>query len=374
MIQCQLKLKPTRIQETTLLAWLNNLTGVWNWAVRKIEQDAADHIYYGGLNFQNLLAHHSSRLGVPSHTIQATIAVVWSVWNRCFKNLSKKPHLKGRRRPLRSIPFPDPLRDPSDGRISIQYLGKLKFHKQQIPSGKIKCGHIVKRASGWYLCLFIDAERAAIDRVSSGEVGIDPGFNHLLTLSTGEKVDHPRELETGARRLAQSQRGNHRRLTARLHERQMNRRKDRNHKLSLDLVRRFSEIYFSKDNAKGIASRFGKSVKSSSHSQLRSMLSYKSLAGGTRYVEVAASKSTVTCSACWAESGPRGLAGLKVRQWVCGCGAQHDRDCNSAVYTLKVGAGRAHEIPRERLSENHGRETMGRHNSNEWYERAESNA
>lgn len=40
MIQAQLKLRLNKKQENTLTGWLWNLTGVWNWAIRKIELDA----------------------------------------------------------------------------------------------------------------------------------------------------------------------------------------------------------------------------------------------------------------------------------------------------------------------------------------------
>ena len=145
-----------------------------------------------------------------------------------------------------------------------------------LPEGNIKCGRIVKRASGWYLCLFIDAEAKKIERVASGVIGIDPGFENLLTTSEGEVIEHPREFERAERRLAQAQRGHDRKLAARIQERIHNQRKDRNHKLSRRLVAENVEIYFSKDNHKGIATRFGKSVASSGHAQLRSMLAYKS--------------------------------------------------------------------------------------------------
>ncbi len=46
MIQCQLKLKLRPAQERLLDRWLWHLTGVYNWAVRKIELDAKDGIYY----------------------------------------------------------------------------------------------------------------------------------------------------------------------------------------------------------------------------------------------------------------------------------------------------------------------------------------
>jgi len=344
MIQAQLKLKLTCKQKRLLDAWLWNLTGVWNWAVRKIELDANDKIYHSALGFQNLLANHGTRLEIPSHVLQGMLRQAHMTWMRCFKKKARKPRLKGRRNRLNSIPFPDPIRIPERNRINLPRLKSIRFHKQEIPEGKIKCGRILKRASGWYLCLFIDADRKPIQRKEDGYVGIDPGFKHLLTLSTGEKIEHPRELEASAARLAQAQRGRNKRLTARLQEKTANQRKDRNHKLSRKLVEENTLIAFSADRHQAVARKFGKSVTSSSHYQLRRMISYKSRSGGTKYVEVDPAFSTKTCSACGCRSGPTGLSGLAVRQWTCeACGVSHDRDVNAAMNTLTAGAGAALE-------------------------------
>ncbi|MHB8391658.1 MAG: RNA-guided endonuclease InsQ/TnpB family protein, partial [Acidobacteriaceae bacterium] len=342
VIQHQVKLRLSASKETQLNDWLWNLTGVWNWAVRKIEQDAKDGIYYTSMGFQNLLAGHGKKIGIPSHTVQGMLSQAHTTWSRCFKKMGGKPRLKGMRRKLNSIPFPDPIRAADGNHIKMPGVGLLRFHKQDIPAGKIKCGRIVKRASGWYLCLFIDAERQSIERKTFGAIGIDPGFKDLLTTSDGEKILHPKELQKSETRLSQAQRGTHRKLVARLHERIKNQRKDRNHKLSLRLVQENTQIVFSKDNIKGIVSKFGKSVASSGHAQLRSMLSYKSLAGGTNYIEVASKNSTRICSACGSLSGPTGWAGLSVRDWTCtSCGTHHDRDINAAQNTLILGLERA---------------------------------
>jgi len=338
MIQYQIKLRLKTKQEEQLNDWLWSLTGVWNWAVRKIEQDAKDGIYYTGMGFQNLLAEHGKKIGIPSHTMQGILSQALTAWSRCFKKIGGKPKLKGNRRKLNSIPFPDPIRAADGNHIKLPGIGLLRFHKQDIPVGKIKCGRIIKRASGWYLCLFIDAERKPIERKAFGTIGIDPGFNDLLTTSDGEKIPHPKELQQLEKRLGQAQRGINRKLVARLHERIKNKRKDRNHKLSLRLVQENTLIVFSKDNIKGIAKKFGKSVASSGHAELRNQIAYKSLIGGTRYAEVSSFNSTKTCSACGALSGPTGFSGLAVRNWVCtSCGTQHDRDCNAAINTLISG-------------------------------------
>lgn len=340
MIQAQLKLRLKSSQEAIIIDWLWMLTGVHNFAVRKIELDAKDGIYYTSIGFQNLLADHGKKIGIPSHTVQGILSQVHTAWARCFKKIGGKPRLKGSRNKLNSIPFPDPIRAIEGNYIKLPGIGRLRFHKQDIPAGKVKCGRIVKRASGWYLCLFIDADRKVIARVGDGVIGIDPGFKDLLVTSSGEKVAHPQELRIREKRLSQAQRGINRKLVARLHERIKNQRKDRNHKLSLRLVQQNCVIYFSKDNIKAVAKKFGKSVASSAHSELRSMLEYKSRAGGTQYIEVSSSNSTRTCSACGCLSGPTGLAGLSVRQWTCiECGTLHDRDVNAAINTLISGVG-----------------------------------
>lgn len=343
MIQYQLKLRLCKAQERQVEEWLFHLASVYNFAVRKIELNAKNRIYFSKHEFRNLLAGHSTRLGIPSHVLQGILCTVYDSWRRCFKGLGGKPHLKGMRNRLTSIPFPDPLGRPRGARITLLGIGPVRFHKMTLPDGPIKCARLVKRASGYYLCLFIAAEPKPIPRLASGAIGVDPGFSNLLTTSDGELVEHPRELEAKAKRLAQAQRGTSRVLTARIQERIANCRRDRNHKLSRRLVAENTLIVFSKDKASVIAGRFGKSVASSAHYQLRQMLAYKSPTSGTQYVEVDSRNSTKTCSTCGALSGPTGLAGLSVRHWVCPCGAEHDRDINAAINTLKAGAGCAHE-------------------------------
>jgi len=341
MIQRQLKLKLTKKQEASLLGWLPTLTSIWNWAIRKIELDSQGGQYYSPKDFQNLLAGTSGTLEIPSHTIQGMLSLAHQSWKQCFKKVRRKPRLKGMRNRLNSIPFPDPIRRPVDFRIKLPGLKSVRYHKQELPEGRIKCGRIVRKASGWYLCLFIDAEPNAIPQTGDAAVGIDPGYEHLLTLSSGEKIDHPRELQKSLQRLGQAQRGINRQQVARLHERIANQRKDRNHKLSRRLVSENAVIVFSKDNLRGLSrAGFGKSVASSSHGQLRAMLDYKCRTGGRQYLEVASRNSTRTCSGCGCLSGPQGLAGLSVRQWEClACGTHHDRDVNAAINTLIAGVG-----------------------------------
>jgi hypothetical protein len=59
------------------------LASVWNWAVRKIELNAKDKIYFSKKKeLQNLLAGHGEKLGIPSHTLQGILCTVYAAWQR----------------------------------------------------------------------------------------------------------------------------------------------------------------------------------------------------------------------------------------------------------------------------------------------------
>jgi transposase len=345
MIVRTLKLKLTKAQEAKLSQWLWHLTGVYNWAIKKIERNAANKIYFSQKDFQNLLSGHSRRMDVPSHISQGTLSQAYTAWQRCFKKLAKKPRLKGKRNKLNSIPFFDPVKPPTGNRITLLGLGSVKYHKQPIPEAKIKCGRIVKRASGWYLCLWLDCNNVFPVKQTEAAIGIDPGFDTLLTLSDGTKIENPRELHKGATRMAQAQRACNKKLTARLQERQANRRNDRNHKISRYLVENYATIYYSNDNFKAMAHLHGKSTTEAALGDLlKCKLPYKSRIGGRKLEPVCSRNTTLTCGNCWSLTGPTGLAGLKVRHWACtACGAVHDRDLNSAKVVLSVGLGTSHE-------------------------------
>ena len=342
MLTRELKLRLTKKQKNLLNQWLFNLTGVYNWAIRKIELDAQNKIYFSRFDFISLLTNHSKKLGIPSHTIYGILDRAYLAWQLCFKKISGKPKLKSIRNKLNSIPFPDPIpiSRVSDKTIRIPKLGKVRYFKQKLPGGKIKCARILKRASGWYLQLIIDTVHKFSVENTDQKVGIDTGFKHLAVLSDGTKFDNLRSFVKGQKRLAQAQRGKRKKLTARLHERIKYKRKDYNHKVSRFIVENYSEIYITNDNLRGQSKIFGKSVSDAGISQLRQYIFYKSDVHSRKCVLVDSKNTTMTCSNCGLLTGPTGLNKLVVRNWECSaCGAQHDRDINAARTILNFGLG-----------------------------------
>ena len=343
MIVRELKLKPNKIQEKQLNTMLFQCTGLHNLILRRIKQDAKNKIYHTKYQLFNQFAGHSNKTDIHSRTIQAVIEQAYNSWDRCFKKLSKEPKLKSTRNKINTIPFPDPLsRNKITNKIiRIPLIGKTRYYSQVLPEGNIKTSRVIKRSSGWYIQLNIDANNIFSVKNTEEKVGIDTGFNYLAILSDGNKIENPRNFIKGQKRLAQAQKGLRKRLVSRLHERIKNRRKDYNHKVSRKIIEDYSEIYITKDNLRNQAKIFGKSVSDAGISQLRNFILYKGENHG-RLVKLVDSKNSImTCGKCGALTGPTGLHKLAVRHWVCAvCGADHDRDINSAYVTLNVGLGR----------------------------------
>ena len=288
MIVRELKLKPTKSQIVKLEEWLWRLTGVYNWTSRKIELDAKNKLYHRKLKLQNSLVGVSKKIGIPSHTIQATVLQAYNAWDRCFKKVSRQPKLKSVHNKLRSICFPDVLKRSriSNNRISLPGIKETRYFKQYLPDGIIKQARIIRRSSGWYCQLCIDTVYTFPVKETTNVVGIDTGFKDLAILSNGDKFSNHREFIKGQKRLAQARRGKRKKLAARLHERISNRRKDYNHKVSRRIVENFSEIYITNDNLRGQAKIFGKSVSDAGIFQLRQFIFYKSDNHGRKCVLV----------------------------------------------------------------------------------------
>ena len=315
----------------------------------------------------SLLTGVPQHLEIPGQVIQGILERAWVSWDLCFSKVSKKPRLKGRRNPLSSLNFPANCEIPEPGILKIRgFMGGsqsrpvIRYKQQhaqakhdperrdmvdQIPKEALGACLLKKRASGWHASILVKLPPREIPRIGFGVVGIDPGFDNLLTLSSGEKIPHPKEYQQAQKRLAQAQRGGNKKMVARMHEHIARRVRDRNHKVSRKVVSENSVIFYSHDNLLDLASKvkgqFGKSVRAAAGGQLRDMIRSKSLNGGTVFTLVDNHRSTMTCSICKALTGPKGKAGLAVRYWQCPeCETWHARDISSGVHTADIGLRR----------------------------------
>ncbi len=169
-------------------------------------------------------------------------------------------------------------------------------------------------------------------------VGIDLGLKDIANMSDGSKIEHPSWYRRMEKRIAASQRARHKRQTKKLHAKVKAQRSDFLHKASSRLVKEHGAIFVGNVNPSAIAkTRMAKSSLDAGWAMFKQQLQYKAIRHGVLFAEVNEAYSTQTCSQCGSIEGPKGVAGLGIRQWTCGCGAEHDRDTNAAQNIVRRG-------------------------------------
>jgi putative transposase len=346
MLTREVKLRPTKLQNESINEILFRLVSVYNTSLTKLFISLSKGKLLSEFDLMKEFSFHGKKSGLNQNMIQECAGKAHKAVLRWLKKglsgkRSGKPRRKSKRNKINSIQFgqASKLSPPKNNRVHVPGIGKIRCSKNPIPEGKIKGGRLLKRASGYYFQFVIEIEHVQDLLKTDKEVGIDPGFSTLLTLSDGTKFENPRELRKAEDRLAQSQRGNNKNLSAKIQERIKRIRSDRNHKISHEIVKSYKDIYVSNDSFKSLQKTFGKSVSEASLSNLFGMISYKSLSSGRKFTRVDSFNTTRTCHICRSLTGPTGMEGLKVRKWKCPCGAEHDRDINAARVVLLLGKG-----------------------------------
>ena len=211
---------------------------------------------------------------------------------------------------------------------------------------EVKSGSFVEDSQGrWYICLVVEIQsqhRMKIENVQKDKsIGIDLGLKDFATISNGDihtKVEAAKNYRKLEEKLAMAQRAKKPDLVRAIHAKIKNTRKDEHHKLSTQLIRENHAIFVGDVSSSKLAkTNMAKSVLDAGWSMFRDMLKYKCNHAGIYYVDIDEKYTTQICSSCGARTGPTGRADLRIREWVCSCGASHDRDINSALNILVRG-------------------------------------
>jgi IS605 OrfB family transposase len=239
---------------------------------------------------------------------------------------------RGARRSLGWIPFKAASLKRKGA--CVRFAGKCVrvFERERLEGVTWQAGCFAQDAVGdWWLCLPVHVE--AEQTVAPLEaVGIDLGLKEIATTSDGERLTAGRWTQGYAQKLASAQRRGHKRQAKRIHRKAARCRADALHKFSRKLVDRYQNIVVGDVSSLKLArTRMAKSVLDSGWGKLKNFLDYKSQQAARGFEVVSERRTSVTCSACGALTGPRGVNGLIVRSWVCrDCGEWHDRDVNAA--------------------------------------------
>ncbi len=290
---------------------------------------------------------------VSSVPLQQTLRHLQTAFTHFFGKRARYPRFKSRKTSRRSAEYTTSAFRFRDGALTLAKMTEplAVVWSRPLPEGAKPSTVTVSQDSAgrWFVSLLCDDPGVKPLPARGNAVGIDAGLEHLLTLSTGEKITNPRHerrdraaLAREQRRLAKKEKGSANRARARLkvakiHARIADRRRDTLHKLTTRLVRENQTIVIEDLTVRNMVRnhRLARSISDAAWSEFRSMLEYKAQWYGREVIAVDRwFPSSKLCSVC---GTLRDRMPLNVRTWTCDCGTTHDRDVNAAHNLLAAG-------------------------------------
>jgi putative transposase len=290
---------------------------------------------------------------VSSVPLQQALRHLQTAFTRFFAKRAKYPRFKSRKRSRRSAEYTTSAFRFRDGTLILAKMAEpLRIvWSRPLPEGaKPSTVTVSQDAAGrWFVSLLCEDGSVQPLPATDSAVGIDVGLDHLLTLSTGEKITNPRHGQRDRVRLARAQRelsrkakgsanrDNARRKVAKVCARIADRRRDHLHKITTRLVRDNQTIVIEDLAVRNLLKNhtLARAISDAAWREFRSMLEYKAHWYGREVIAVDRwFPSSKLCSTCGAV---RDAMPLHVRTWACACGATHDRDVNAARNILAAG-------------------------------------
>ena len=284
---------------------------------------------------------------INSQTLQFSLNCLDLAYQGFFNKRTKFPNFKSKRS-RNSFTVPQFVK-VKNGKLFIPKFKGIKMIMERKIEGKIGKATISKTPSGkYFVSILVEKEYNPVNKTNKS-VGIDLGLKDFLVLSTGSKIKNGRflkhyehQLKLNQKSLSRKTKGsnryeNQRLKVARIHEKISNSRMDLIHKVSLNLVRNYDQIFLEDLNVKGMVKnhKLSKSISDVSWSKFVEVLTYKSNWNDKEVIKVGRFfPSSKTCNSCgWINNSLT----LNERTWTCKCGLEVDRDLNAAKNILNEG-------------------------------------
>lgn len=285
----------------------------------------------------NLTSGSAKDLGISSVTVQS-ICEEYVIRRIQFKKRKLRWRTsRGSKRSLGWIPFKANSIQVTGDRIS--YLGhSYRIWLSRPIDGRVLSGSFSQDAQGhWYVNIACEVAKLNHSHQVE-EVGIDLGLKTSGVLSDGNIIENKVEFRKLEEKLGKAQRANKRKQAKKIHSRIRSKRRDFLHKETTKIAKKYHTVFVGNVSGKFVQSGNGKSSTDASIGVIRDLLKYKAIRHSGYCFEVNENSSTVTCSTCHKKTGPSGLSGLGVREWVCcECHVHNNRDINAAKNILRVG-------------------------------------
>ena len=303
---------------------------------------------------------HPHWKALPSQAIQEELKRIHLAYDRFFKKLGGRPKIKKRHK-FKSFTLKQAGWSLKDNRLILNFRkwdkGKWRhdkvaytFHKHRDFYGNISRITIKRDNCGdYWLYIITDFVETKPLPTTGKSVGADFGMKDAyLTLSTGEKVQHPQPLKHSLNKLRSLNKALSRKVKgsngwwrcvrqlARLYRKISNQRKDFHWQLASELCKKFDTIILETLNLDGMKRLWGRKVSDLAFYQFVEILRYKCQKHKREFRQIGQwTATTKPCSNC--DFHNKNLS-LSDRQWTCPeCGSHHDRDINAAINILRAG-------------------------------------
>ncbi|MGV9454619.1 RNA-guided endonuclease InsQ/TnpB family protein, partial [Streptomyces sp. NPDC003635] len=252
--------------------------------------------------------------------LQQALRHLQTAFANFFGKRAKYPRFKSRKKSRRSAEYTTSAFRFRDGTLTLAKMAEPLdiVWSRSLPEGVSPSTVTVSQdaAGRWFVSLLCEDPAVQPLSATGAAVGIDVGLEHLLTLSTGEKVSNPRHERRERARLARAQRelarkakgeGSNRvkarRRVAKVYARISDRRRDHLHQLTTRLVRENQTIVIEDLAVRNMVrnGRLARAISDAAWADLRSLLEYKARWYGREVIAVDRwFPSSRLCSACGA--------------------------------------------------------------------------
>jgi putative transposase len=294
-----------------------------------------------------------------SHATQASVERCWSAIAKFYDNCKRK--VKGKKgypkfkKNCRSVEYKtsgwkllSPKRiqfTDKKGIGTLKLIGTwdLGFYSEE----QIKRVRLVKRADGYYCQFILSVDVKVETEPTNNTIGLDVGLESFYTDDQGNKVENPRFLRKGEkklkrlqRRLSKKQKGSVNRNKARqrlskAHLRISRQRKEYAKRVAYCVIQSNDVVVYEDLKVRNLVKNhcLAKSINDAAWSQFREWLEYFGRKYGKITIAVPPHYTSQNCSNC----GKTVKKSLSTRTHVCRCGCVLDRDENAAKNILRIG-------------------------------------
>ena len=343
------RIYPNREQETFLMKSFGCSRFVYNWALALKNQEYAatkksSNYFVLEKKMYDLKQEFPWLTEVGAQSLQASLRNLDNAFTRFFKKQGKYPQFKKKFKNDYSYQIPQNAVIENNKLWIPKVKSGIKIKIDRPFDGKIKTVTISKNAYGqFFVTLLIESnenikEPEAFDPERT--LGIDLGIKDFAVFSDGTRIENPKLLRKKLKKLKKIQRkhakkqkgannrNKYRKKVAKCHLQIANQRRDFLHKLTHNLTHnnQVSSIVIEDLAVANMIKnhKLALSISDVGWGEFRRQLDYKCKWYGKNLIVISRwAPSSKLCPECGQLNDKLTLAD---REWICECGAKHDRD------------------------------------------------